>query len=167
VIDLATRGLTDKEICAELGVKMTTVRTHWLRVRAKLGVVNRGQAIAKVGEMAHTKQARCLTARAEGLQVLLNAHGMGVIEFRQGCEPVMDEAACELLNSESPFESLSTADRAKAEDWITKAYENKVSPILVRASGQALQLSAHAVTSGGETSLLCVVSPAKNLAGTA
>jgi len=48
IMDLATRGLTDKEIASELGVRFTSVKSHWVRIRRKLAAANRAQAIARL-----------------------------------------------------------------------------------------------------------------------
>jgi len=37
VIELASRGKLDKEITAELGVSIHTLRTYWTRIRNKVG----------------------------------------------------------------------------------------------------------------------------------
>jgi DNA-binding CsgD family transcriptional regulator len=50
ILRLAAGGATDKEICARLKIAMPTVRTHWGRIRNKLGVFNRSHAIAVVLE---------------------------------------------------------------------------------------------------------------------
>lgn len=46
ILKMAACGSTDKEICGRLAISMPTVRTHWGRMRKKLGVVNRSHAIA-------------------------------------------------------------------------------------------------------------------------
>jgi DNA-binding CsgD family transcriptional regulator len=48
IIELASRGYTDKEICRALSLSLTTVRTYWGRAREKLGAVNRAQVVAQV-----------------------------------------------------------------------------------------------------------------------
>jgi PAS domain S-box-containing protein len=52
VIDLSSAGSTDKEIAARLGVSVATVVTYWFRIKSKLGVQSRSEAIvlrAKLG----------------------------------------------------------------------------------------------------------------------
>jgi DNA-binding NarL/FixJ family response regulator len=46
VLRSLVRGLTDKEIAAELGIGVRTVGTHVAAIRAKLDVPSRGAAIA-------------------------------------------------------------------------------------------------------------------------
>jgi len=46
ILRLAADGATDKEICVRLRIAMPTVRTHWGRIRGKLGVLNRSHAVA-------------------------------------------------------------------------------------------------------------------------
>ena len=48
IVRLAARGMTDKEICSELNLSLATVRTHWVRLRRKMKVSNRSQAVAVV-----------------------------------------------------------------------------------------------------------------------
>lgn len=45
------RGLSNQEICVELGVKMSTVKGHIYNLYKKLGVKSRGQAIVKGKEL--------------------------------------------------------------------------------------------------------------------
>lgn len=44
---LASQGLTDKAIAAELGVQLSTVRTYWDRLKVKLSAANRTEAVAR------------------------------------------------------------------------------------------------------------------------
>jgi|GEM_PF-3626981 len=46
IVDQATQGLTDKEIALELGIRFTSVKSHWARIRRKLNASNRAQVIA-------------------------------------------------------------------------------------------------------------------------
>lgn len=46
VLELAAAGQADKQIAAQMGVALATVRTYWERIRSKLGAINRGHAIA-------------------------------------------------------------------------------------------------------------------------
>ena len=46
ILDLAVRGLTDKEIAARLRVAVSTVRTHLERFYRENGVRNKSEAVA-------------------------------------------------------------------------------------------------------------------------
>ena len=46
MLGLATRGLDGRKIALELHVTHATVRTHFARIYSKLGVADRGAAIA-------------------------------------------------------------------------------------------------------------------------
>ena len=46
VLRLGSQGATDQEISDRLAIAVPTLRTYWLRVREKLGAVNRTHAIA-------------------------------------------------------------------------------------------------------------------------
>lgn len=48
IIEMASAGLIDKEIARRLTLSMATIRTHWVRIRSKLGAVNRAEVIARV-----------------------------------------------------------------------------------------------------------------------
>lgn len=45
------RGLTNAEICEELGLKLPTVKGHLYNLYKKLGVNSRGQAVIKGNEL--------------------------------------------------------------------------------------------------------------------
>lgn len=46
ILDLAARGLTDKEIAADLGVAVSTIRTHLERFYRENGLRNKSEAVA-------------------------------------------------------------------------------------------------------------------------
>ena len=46
IVVRAAQGATDKEIADDLELSVATLRTYWVRVREKLGAVNRTHAIA-------------------------------------------------------------------------------------------------------------------------
>lgn len=45
IVELATHGHTDKEIAQELGIRFTSVKSHWARIRRKCNASNRAQVI--------------------------------------------------------------------------------------------------------------------------
>jgi DNA-binding CsgD family transcriptional regulator len=45
ILELAVRGLTDKEIATELGVSVSTIRTHLERFYRENGLRNKSQAV--------------------------------------------------------------------------------------------------------------------------
>ena len=47
---LAAEGLTDKEIALRTGLSVGTLRSHWDRMRARLGASSRGEVIARAAE---------------------------------------------------------------------------------------------------------------------
>lgn len=49
----AAEGLRDKEIAARLGIAMSTLRTYWERLKAKLGAGTRAQAMARALASRH------------------------------------------------------------------------------------------------------------------
>jgi len=46
ILDLALRGLTDKEIAAELGIAVSTIRSHLERLYRENGLRNKSEAVA-------------------------------------------------------------------------------------------------------------------------
>jgi PAS domain S-box-containing protein len=89
ILLLALDGRTDKEIAAELHLTITTVRTYWDRLRAKLGAVNRAQAIAKALRATHQRTIDRMRRSEERFRlmadtvpdILFTAAGTGSIEY--------------------------------------------------------------------------------------
>ena len=50
IMRLAAEGLTDKEIALRTGLSVGTLRSHWDRMRARLGASSRGEVIARCAE---------------------------------------------------------------------------------------------------------------------
>ncbi len=50
IMGLAAEGMTDKEIALRLGLSVGTLRSHWDRMRMRMGVVSRSAIIARVAE---------------------------------------------------------------------------------------------------------------------
>lgn len=48
ILELASRGQSDKQIAGQLGIHFGTVSTYWNRMRTKLGASTRGEMIAKL-----------------------------------------------------------------------------------------------------------------------
>lgn len=57
MIDLASEGLTDREISQELGISEGTVATYWERIRAKLGPHHRSELVARCAIEAADRKA--------------------------------------------------------------------------------------------------------------
>jgi DNA-binding CsgD family transcriptional regulator len=49
IIQLARTGLVDKEIATRLGIGLGSVKTHWERVRRKMGAATRVEVISRLG----------------------------------------------------------------------------------------------------------------------
>lgn len=50
IMRLAAEGMTDKEIAQATGLSVGTLRSHWDRMRARLGASSRGEVIARAAE---------------------------------------------------------------------------------------------------------------------
>ena len=57
IYDFATIGFTDKEIAEKLGIKPTTVKSYWLRIRQKTRSLTRNQAISVMSTPSSSVQA--------------------------------------------------------------------------------------------------------------
>jgi len=60
VLALATAGLLDKQIAAELGITLNTLRTYWSRIRAKIGDVPRSALSALFAEHRASQAERVI-----------------------------------------------------------------------------------------------------------
>lgn len=69
VVLAAARGLTDKEIAAELRISPGTARTYWERMRRKLGARNRAEIMA----MTFEKMLFSATERAKDAESLMDS----------------------------------------------------------------------------------------------
>jgi DNA-binding CsgD family transcriptional regulator len=122
ILNLAIKGMTDKEICRELGLSITTVRTHWTRLRKKLGVVNRAQAVAEALDLQSNEQLRLMQARVKAMHRALNQCGLAVWEWHPQFDKVVaDDLSSRMFNSgcggeQVPLarflEALPTEDRS-------------------------------------------------------
>lgn len=50
ILESAAEGLSDKEIAKERGLRLSSVRTYWDRMRDKLKASNRAHAVALLGQ---------------------------------------------------------------------------------------------------------------------
>lgn len=58
ILDLALRGMTDKEIAADLGVAVSTIRTHLERFYRENGLRNKSEAVAVWQHQRNSKQVK-------------------------------------------------------------------------------------------------------------
>jgi PAS domain S-box-containing protein len=118
----AASGLTDKEICAKLGITTSTISTYWTRIREKTGCVNRAEALVKVlGEECRNAMNEAIQAR-EDLDLLLDqAEGYAVfsispegklLNWNRGVERVLGFSADEFVGKD--YAIVFTPDDAEA-----------------------------------------------------
>src|SRR3569832_2220756 len=69
ILSLAARGLTDKQISAELGISRDTVSTYWRRILLRYKAANRTEVVARSIESEMTKRIK----EVERLSALLRA----------------------------------------------------------------------------------------------
>ena len=111
ILNLAVKGMTDKEICRQLDLSITTVRTHWTRLRRKLGVVNRAQAIAESMEIETSAQLKLMQSRIRAMHRALNQKGLGVWEWHPDVDRVIcDDLSTKMFNAINDGEPLCLAE---------------------------------------------------------
>ena len=74
IMHLAAEGLTDKEIAQATGLSLGTLRSHWDRMRARLGARSRGEVIARSAE----EMRKALQMEVEVLRRAVVAQGLFV-----------------------------------------------------------------------------------------
>jgi DNA-binding CsgD family transcriptional regulator len=172
VVKLAVKGMTDKEISVELGLSPATVRTNWVRLRRKLGVVNRAHAIAMINDMAVDGQVQELKSRTRVMQAALDANDIGVFEWRDDGKIVMDPRTCKhfgfmetavALDDCSFMQLVDEADRNRLAKWRGQVVEGEGATVVIRVGANRLRLIASHLPRLGGTSaapgLLCTCSP--------
>lgn len=150
IMTLASRGLTDKEIAAKLGISAGTVNTYWRRIRLRLGAASRTEVVATVMQETARHQLKVVTDENERLQyeiacrmeaqaqvakqeerwrslllscpdVVLEVDALGGIDF--GNMPVAETWALESL----PFEELASSaeGRLALRNGLRRAVEGR------------------------------------------
>lgn len=139
IVARAARGATDKEIADDLDLTVATLRTYWMRVRDKLGAVNRTHAIALSSIDQPAPEADLRSRLIETLSreriaswifqgrprhVLLDTHA----------ERLFDLPACgRALPVERLLAHVWTPDRARFERFLGQAFDLRpMTPIELR-----------------------------------
>jgi DNA-binding CsgD family transcriptional regulator len=82
---LAAQGLTDKEIALQTGLSVGTLRSHWDRMRARLGASSRGEVIARTAEDARRRLSTELDllhhALNERKTFVWTANAEGIVDY--------------------------------------------------------------------------------------
>ena len=107
LVRLAAAGRTDKEICRELGVALPTVRTHWTRLRGKLEVATRTQAVAAALRQAQVDR---LTTGAARLLEGVDLSGIGFWFWDSATNEVRLDDECRRLYGLSSEGALTLND---------------------------------------------------------
>src|SRR6478672_5253303 len=68
ILSLAARGLTDKQISAELGISRDTVSTYWRRILLRYKAANRTEVVARAVESQLTKKVNAAERTSERLK---------------------------------------------------------------------------------------------------
>jgi len=102
IAQLASKGLTDKEIARATGVSITTVRTYWMRIRRKVQATNRAQAIVLALAQSEAASRKTLPVGAG-----CDGDSLGVVAIA---------ADGELLAANNSFLSMLGHDRTSFED---------------------------------------------------
>jgi DNA-binding CsgD family transcriptional regulator len=72
IVRLAGEGFSDKEISDQLSISRETVRTHWRRLRERLGATNRTQVVVRAIQAELTQQMRAKEAEVAEIQAKLD-----------------------------------------------------------------------------------------------
>jgi len=97
ILSLAARGLTDKQISAELGISRDTVSTYWRRILLRYKAANRTEVVARAiehemrqrlqaAERKHATLQAAMDERSEAfdrLDILLNSFDSAVIAVEE------------------------------------------------------------------------------------
>lgn len=87
IAQLASEGLTDKEIARRINVSVTTIRTYWMRIRRKVRASNRAQAIVRaLDSRSSGPVAASVTASLQ--EHLLEGDTLGVVAIDKDGELV-------------------------------------------------------------------------------
>ncbi|RYG47021.1 hypothetical protein EON79_08535 [bacterium] len=73
VVDLAIHGRTDEQIAQALEISTSTVNSYWVRIRGKLGFMNRTEMVAKMIHLGYKNTHLGLLAQIEQLSGSLAA----------------------------------------------------------------------------------------------
>ena len=112
VLRLGASGATDQEISDHLSISVPTLRTYWLRIREKVGAVNRTHAIALVVASAFEESD-------PRQRILIEARSTGPADWlwRPAERQIWTEAPARSLFGLSHDESAITLDRMLSTVW--------------------------------------------------
>lgn len=131
VLKLGAQGATDQEISDQLSISVPTLRTYWLRIREKIGGVNRTHAIA----LAVAGPLAADAAADPHRRLLERARSQSIAEWAwrpERREVVLDDATKTLFGIASeesalPVErvlgSVWTPDRPRLERFLAQTPE--------------------------------------------
>lgn len=100
ILNLASEGLTDKEIAARLKLSPETVGTYWRRILSKYAAASRTEVVAKVIRLQSEAELGHLTQVSEGLKEVAD-HLLNVLEGQGGSSQTPD------ANSDEPARILA------------------------------------------------------------
>ena len=135
----AARGATDKEIADDLDLSVATLRTYWVRVREKLGAVNRTHAIALA---ALDRPAQTGSVRTRLIEALCQDRVAQWIWRGTPRHALLDSTAerlFDLPNGDRPVDSerllshVWTPDRPRFERFLSQSFDLRpMTPIELR-----------------------------------
>ncbi len=183
ILLLASRGLTDRQISTELGIRAGTINTHWSRIRLKLGAATRSEAVsillkekalatqqaleqekeALLSEVAQRQQVEMeLRSSRQLLQVVLsNAPIIIWVMDKDGNVEAVEGKAMSLLGLRptTGLEKRSVAVKTLiSEKSLKKAYQGEEVSELVTFEGNKFELRISPILDAKKkvTSLNCV-----------
>ncbi len=130
VLRLGAQGATDQEISETLAIAVPTLRTYWLRIREKLGAVNRTHAIAlavasSLGEPAEDPQKRLIQeARAKSVAQWAWRPADRRVLLEDPARDLFGIAAEEsAVTLDRLLDAVWTPDRARLERFLVQSVE--------------------------------------------
>lgn len=92
VITLAQSGLGDREISAQLGISVNTIKVHWRRLRERYGANNRSEVIARYLSESLNAESEELRTRQAALEAEILTLRSREAELLQSLQDVKAEA---------------------------------------------------------------------------
>jgi DNA-binding CsgD family transcriptional regulator len=130
VLHLGAEGATDGEISDRLAIAVPTLRTYWLRIREKLGAVNRTHAIAlavaapSAGEAGSLKQQRVARSRSQAIAEWTWTPGNRQVCLDSTARSLFDIATDESnLPLERVLDAIWRPDRVRFERYLLQSVE--------------------------------------------
>ena len=140
IVARAARGATDKEIAKDLDLSIATLRTYWVRVREKLGAVNRTHAISLASLDRPTDSEDVRKRLVDNLSHDRVSTWVWQGRHRHALLDALTECLFDLPASDRPVDAerllghVWSPDRLRFERFLSQAFDLRpMTPIEIRA----------------------------------